>query len=98
MELRNRIAEIWDKMKEGLLVFAVLLGFGFWINQGVELKGLYMDDLYLWSCYGEQTFKEFVFPMGSTRFRFIFYLAAWLEMYLLKGQYRSECTDRFFHL
>ena len=86
MELRNRIAEIFDKMKEGLLVFAVLLGFGFFINQGVELKGLYMDDLYLWSCYGEQTFKEFVFPMGSTRFRFVFYLAAWLEMFLLQGQ------------
>ena len=86
MELRNRIAEIFDKMKEGLLVFAVLLGFGFFINQGVELKGLYMDDLYLWSCYGEQTFKEFVFPVGSTRFRFIFYLAAWLEMFLLDGQ------------
>ena len=86
MELRNRIAEIFDKMKEGLLIFAVLLGFGFFINQGVELKGLYMDDLYLWSCYGEQTFREFVFPVGSTRFRFIFYLAAWLEMFLLKGQ------------
>ena len=86
MELRNRIAEIFDKTKEGLLIFAVLLGFGFFINQGVELKGLYMDDLYLWSCYGEQTFKEFVFPIGSTRFRFIFDLAAWLEMYLLNGQ------------
>lgn len=85
MGLHDRMTEIWDKMKEGLLIFAVLLGFGFWINQGVELKGLYMDDLYLWSCYGEQTFREFVFPMGSTRFRFIFYLAAWLEIYLLKG-------------
>ena len=86
MELRNRMAEIFDKMKEGLLIFAILLGFGFFINQGVELKGLYMDDLYLWSCYGEQTFTEFVFPVGSTRFRFIFYLAAWLEMFLLNGQ------------
>ena len=76
---------MFDKMKEGLLVFAVLIGFGFFINQGVELKGLYMDDLYLWSCYGEQTFREFVFPMGSTRFRFVFYLAAWLEMFILDG-------------
>lgn len=86
MELRNRIAAQFDKMKEGLLVFAMLIGFGFFINQGVELKGLYMDDLYLWSCYGEQTFREFVFPMGSTRFRFVFYLAAWLEMFILDGQ------------
>ena len=89
MELRNRIAEEFDKMKEGLLVFAVLLGFGFFINQGVELKGLYMDDLYLWSCYGEQTFREFVFPMGSTRFRFVFYLAAWLEIQTRTGNFPS---------
>lgn len=86
MELRNRAAEIFDRKKEGLLIFAVLLGFGFYINQGVELKGLYMDDLYLWSCYGEQTFTEFVFPIGGTRFRFVFYIAAWLEMFLLNGQ------------
>jgi len=96
MELRNKftfskkagsmLAEIFDNVKEGLLIFAILIGFGFWINQGVELKGLYMDDLYLWSCYGEQTFREFVFPMGSTRFRFVFYLAAWLEMFILGGR------------
>ena len=96
MELRSRfsisknakrmLAEIFENTKEGLLIFAVLIGFGFYINQGVELKGLYMDDLYLWSCYGEQTFREFVFPMGSTRFRFVFYLAAWLEMFILGGR------------
>ncbi len=96
MELRNSfkvnknvkrlLAEIFDNTKEGLLIFAILIGFGFYINQGVELKGLYMDDLYLWSCYGEQTFREFVFPMGSTRFRFVFYLAAWLEMFILDGR------------
>lgn len=83
MELQDRIREEFEKRKEGLLVFAVLLGFGFFINRGVELKGLYMDDLYLWSCYGEQSFREFVFPIGGTRFRFIFYLASWLELLLL---------------
>jgi len=83
MDLQERIAEEFDKRKEGLLIFAVLLGFGFFINRGVELKGLYMDDLYLWSCYGEQSFREYVFPVGGTRFRFVFYLASWLEMLFL---------------
>ena len=83
MELRDRIEELFEKWKEGLLVLAVLIGFGFVINQGVELKGLYMDDLYLWSCYGEQSFTEYVFPKGGTRFRFVFYLASWLELWLL---------------
>lgn len=75
--------QLRDKITKELLVLAVLLGFGFFINQGVALKGLYMDDLYLWSCYGEQSFREFVFPVGGTRFRFVFYLASWLELLLL---------------
>ena len=63
MEVLHRIADEFEKRKDDLLVFALLLGFGFFINRGVELKGLYMDDLYLWSCYGEQSFREFVFPI-----------------------------------
>lgn len=85
MDLREKITEGFERRKGDILVFVLLLGFGFFINRGVELKGLYMDDLYLWSCYGEQSFREFVFPMGGTRFRFIFYLAAWLELLFLGG-------------
>ncbi len=66
--------------KDEIIAAALLLGFAFFINRGIEIKGLYMDDLYLWSCYGEQSFREFVFPLGSTRFRFVYYLASWLEL------------------
>ncbi|WP_333646117.1 hypothetical protein [Lacrimispora sp.] len=66
--------------KNELIAAALLLVFAFFINRGIEIKGLYMDDLYLWSCYGEQSFTQFVFPLGSTRFRFVYYLAAWLEL------------------
>ena len=45
MEVLHRIADEFEKRKDDLLVFALLLGFGFFINRGVELKGLYMDDL-----------------------------------------------------
>ena len=72
MELGEKLERGWRRSTEGLLIFAVLLGFGFFINREVELKGLYMDDLYLWSCYGEQSFMEYVFPMGGSRFRFVF--------------------------
>lgn len=68
------------RWRDDLIVALLLTGFAFWINRGMELKGLYMDDLYLWSCYGEQPFIQYVFPMGSTRFRFLYYLAAWLEL------------------
>lgn len=71
------------KWRDDLIVALLLTGFAFWVNRGMELKGLYMDDLYLWSCYGEQLFFQYVFPMGSTRFRFLYYLAAWLELALV---------------
>ena len=98
MNFRERVTAEYEKRKGELLVFVLLLGFGFFINRGVELKGLYMDDLYLWSCYGEQSFREFVFPVGGTRFRFIFYLAAWLELLFLGGHValmvRSKAQQR----
>ncbi len=83
MDLKAKTKDKFEKAASEILVFAVLTAFAFFINRGVELKGLYMDDLYLWSCYGEQSFTEFVFPTDSTRFRFIFYLAAWLELFLI---------------
>lgn len=83
MELQEKLGEGLRRKTESLLIFAILLGFGFFVNRGVELKGLYMDDLYLWSCYGEQSFTEYVFPVGGSRFRFVFYLASWLELLFL---------------
>ncbi len=75
-----RLLSMPGNRKNDLLAACLLVIFAFWINRGIEIKGLYMDDLYLWSCYGEQSFLEYVFPMGSTRFRFLYYLAAWLEL------------------
>lgn len=66
--------------KDEIIAAVLLLAFAFFINRGIEIKGLYMDDLYLWSCYGEQSFREYVFPLGSTRFRFVFNLISWLEL------------------
>lgn len=80
MELR----EYWRRHgKDHVLAAVLLMAFAFWINRGIEIKGLYMDDLYMWSCYGEQTFQEFVFPIGGTRCRPVFYLASYLEMMLM---------------
>lgn len=72
-----------EQWKNDIIAFCLLTGFAFFINRGITIKGLYMDDLYLWSCYGEQSFFQYVFPIGSTRFRFIYYLAAYLELGLI---------------
>lgn len=66
--------------KDHVIFMGLLFAMAVWVNRGIEIKGLYMDDLYFWSCYGEQSFLQYVFPVGSTRFRFLYYLAAWLEM------------------
>ena len=69
--------------KGNLMALLLLMAFGFFINRQIEIKGLYMDDLYLWSCYGEQSFLEYIFPLGGTRFRFIYYIASWLELWFV---------------
>ena len=39
------------KWKDEIIAAGLLMAFAFFINRGIEIKGLYMDDLYLWSCY-----------------------------------------------
>lgn len=82
--MEKKGAGMWQyRWKDEVITAGLLLAFAFFINAGIRIKGLFMDDLYLWSCYGEQSFREFVFPMGSTRFRFLYYLAAYLELGLV---------------
>lgn len=71
--------------KDHVIFMGLLLAMAIWVNRGIQIKGLYMDDLYFWSCYGEQSFLQYVFPVGSTRFRFLYYLAAWLEMAVVQN-------------
>ena len=71
-----------------LLLIAV---FAFYVNRNIVIKGLYMDDLYMWSCYGEQNPLEFAFPFRtSTRFRPVYWLATWLQMAVI-----GTHVDRF---
>ena len=51
--------------KDHVIFMGILLAMAVWVNRGIEIKGLYMDDLYFWSCYGEQSFLQYVFPVGS---------------------------------
>lgn len=68
-----------------ILLIGVLFAFAFWVNHGIRISGLYMDDLYMWSCYGEQNFIEYVFPIGSTRFRPLYWFIAWIELGIIRN-------------
>lgn len=81
-ETRRRPAAVPDFRTDLILIF-LLFGWAFLVNRKFRISGLYMDDLYMWSCWGEQSFREYVFPVGSTRFRPVYWLAAWLELLIV---------------
>lgn len=72
--------EVW---RAELLAALLLFGWAFFINRGMRISGLYMDDLYTWSCWGEQGIVSFLFPVGSTRNRFVYWLASWIELAII---------------
>ena len=97
MEIREPKRTIQQKNKYGatakikpaerlteLFMLLIIAGFAFYVNRSIVIKGLYMDDLYMWSCYGEQSIWEFAFPIGtSTRFRPVYWLATYLQMAII---------------
>lgn len=72
-------ADVW---KTEALVLILLTAFAFVINRHMEIKGLYMDDLYQWFCFNDNPFFAAVFTSGGTRFRALYNLVAWTEMKL----------------
>lgn len=72
-----------NELLKDILALLLLVGFAFLVNAGMRISGLYMDDLYMWSCWGEQSFFAYVFPFGSTRCRFVYWMAAWTELLLI---------------
>ena len=51
------------------LVLILLTAFAFVINRHMEIRSLYMDDLYQWFCFNDNPFFTAVFTSGGTRFR-----------------------------
>ena len=63
--------------KMEVIILLMLTGFAFFINRHMKLECLYMDDLYQWYCYNDQSFWDAVFTMGGTRFRVLYNLVSW---------------------
>lgn len=81
MEKKDSLAKFYHWKGEALILGA-LLAFAFFINAGIEIRGLFMDDLDLWSSYHELPFWKFMFPIGESRFRFLYYILAYIQMAL----------------
>ena len=78
-ERKDRAQRAAD-LRLDLILIGLLFAWTFFVNRKIRISGYYMDDLYMWSCWGEQSFLEYVFPIGSTRCRFVYWLAAWAEL------------------
>ncbi len=82
MEKKDSLAKFY-RWKGEVLIAGALLVFAFLINAGIEIHGLYGDDLTLWSDFHEMPFWKFMFPIGQDRFPFLYYIAAYIQMALL---------------
>ena len=78
-ERKDRAQRAADRRLD-LILIGLLFAWTFFVNRKIRISGYYMDDLYMWSCWGEQSFLEYVFPIGSTRCRFVYWLAASAEL------------------
>lgn len=78
------LKERWNRQHGTLelLILALLVGFAFFINRDMKIKGLYMDDLYQWFCYDDEPFWTTVVTMGGTRFRVLYNLVSRIQMEL----------------
>ncbi len=64
-------------------LFALLL-IGFFVNRNIQIRGLYGDDLYLWSYYGEDNFWDFTFPAETKgNFRPFYWAMSYLEFFII---------------
>jgi hypothetical protein len=68
-----------------LLLTALLFSWAFFVNRKLKLTGLYMDDLYMWSCFREESFTQFVFPAGNSRVRPVYWFLTWLELCFIRN-------------
>lgn len=63
-----------------LLTFFALAAFAFFVNRDMKMECLYMDDLYQWYSFNSEGFLQAIFTFGGSRCRFLYNLAAWVEM------------------
>ncbi len=73
------IEKKYEYLKKAMIL-GLFLGYAFFVYRNFRISGLYMDDLYMWSFYGEQSFIEYVFPLHSIRFRPVYWFVAWVQL------------------
>ena len=79
-----KIEEKYEYLKDVLLSM-LLIGIAFVINAGMSIRGLYQDDLFMWSTRRGVGFFKYVFPEQTRKFRPVYWIVAWIYQGILKN-------------
>ena len=79
-----KIEEKYEYLKDVLLSI-LLIGIAFVINAGMSIRGLYQDDLFMWSTRRGVGFFKYVFPEQTRKFRPVYWIVAWIYQGILKN-------------
>ncbi|SFG34203.1 hypothetical protein [Oribacterium sp. WCC10] len=86
-----------DKVQMVLPALFALILIGFFVNRNIQIRGLYGDDLYLWSFYGEDNFWEFTFPLKTKgNFRPFYWALSYLEFMIVGRHVNYYSTFNVF--
>ena len=79
-----KIEEKYDYLKD-ILLSILLICIAFVVNAGISIKGLYQDDLLMWSTRRGVGFLKYVFPDKMRKFRPVYWVVAWIYQGILKN-------------
>ena len=79
-----KVEEKYEYLKDRLLSL-LLIGIAFIINTGISIKGLYMDDLLMWSTRRGTGFFRYVFPHEMRKFRPVYWAVTWIYQGIIKN-------------
>lgn len=83
-----KIEDKYDYLKDVFLSL-ILVYFAFFINAGISIKGLYMDDLYMWSTRDGVSFFRYIFPGEMSKFRPVYWVVAWIYQGILGNNLKA---------
>ena len=79
-----KVEEKYDYLKD-ILLSILLICIAFVVNTGISIKGLYQDDLLMWSTRRGVGFLKYVFPDKMRKFRPVYWVVAWIYQGILKN-------------
>ena len=79
-----KVEEKYEYLKD-ILLSLLLIGIAFIINTGISIKGLYMDDLLMWSTRRGTGFFRYVFPHEMRKFRPVYWAVTWIYQGIIRN-------------